>query len=75
MNERLALTAAVQTAVELFLASVGFMPAGPRLLSYRVLRVCFSSAARRQKRRKGWGGSPIARSVAASYASAGQARR
>ena len=34
MNERRSLTAAVQTAIELFLASVGFMPAGPRLLSY-----------------------------------------
>ena len=31
MNERLALTAAVQTAVELFLASVDFMPNGVEL--------------------------------------------
>ena len=32
----------VRTAIELFLASVGFMPAGPRLAATRaMLRVCF----------------------------------
>ena len=35
MNERLALTAAVQTAIELFLASVGFMPNGTDLKAER----------------------------------------
>jgi hypothetical protein len=35
MNMRLALTAAVQTAVELFLASVGFTPNGVELKAER----------------------------------------
>ena len=35
MNERRALTAAVQTAIELFLASVGFMPNGTDLKAER----------------------------------------
>jgi hypothetical protein len=45
---------------------------GAKTDSYRC-RVAglFFSAARRQKRRKGWGGSPNSCSVAASYASAG----
>ena len=35
MNERRSLTAAVQTAIELFLASVGFMPNGVELKAER----------------------------------------
>jgi len=59
-------------SVELFLASVGFMPSGPRFAATEaMLRVCFSSAARRRKKRKGWGRIVGACSVAASYASAG----
>jgi len=45
---------AVQTAIELFLASIGFMPAGPRLTATgAVLRVCFffrRKAAEEKKR-------------------------
>jgi hypothetical protein len=49
---------------------------GAKTDSYRCRVAClFFSAARRQKRKKGLGGSPNSFSVAASYASAGQARR
>jgi len=45
-----------QRSIELFLASVGFMPAGPRLgATEAMFRVCFFSAARRRKRTTGWG--------------------
>jgi hypothetical protein len=61
--------------IEYFLASVGFMPAGPRLTATgAVLRVCFFRLkAAEEKKRLG----RIAEFmlVAASYASAGQARR
>jgi hypothetical protein len=43
-------------AIGLFLASVGFMPAGPRLAATEAAsRVCFFFRRKRQKRRKGWG--------------------
>ena len=54
------------------MASVGFMPAGPRLAATRaVLRICFFPLQGGGRKERAWAGSSIACFVAPSYASAG----